>query len=167
MAKNIQQKSNVASKVWTGVKVFFKWFWLIAMFLLGITSFAAMPFGIFEYSFSLSELDIVETLFCLFLLAYIYKYIKLCRQIDAPIVCKVITPWVHQAYLLLVSVLLTLVSIKLFNLKLIDFERMPLLNFFGYLLIATTLGYSFHRVRTLGTQHKNNMEKVCSEGVTE
>ena len=167
LAKNIQKKSNVASKVWSGVKIFFKWFWLITMFLLGITSFVAMPFEIFEYSFSLSELDIIETLFCVFLLVFIYQYIKLCRQIDAPLVRKVITPWVHQAHLLLISVLLALVSMKLFHLELIDFERMPLLNLFGYFLMAATLGYSFYRVRALATQHKSNMETVCVEGVTE
>lgn len=127
----------------------------------------AIPLVVFEYSFSLSELDPIETLFFLFLCFFVYQYIKLCLGVNVPLVWKIITPWVHQAHLLLVAIVLYLMSIKLFGYKLEDLERMPLLDMFEYLLIAGTMGYSYYRVSALNNQRQATTEKVCKEGVTE
>ncbi|CAM3327908.1 hypothetical protein VIOR103205_16180 [Vibrio ordalii] len=100
----MQKNTLTLPKVWRGVKLFFKWLWLITLFLFGLALYLFLvPLGMFEYAFSLSELDIIETSFIVFLVMFFYRYIQLCRRSDAPLVRKIITPWVHQAYLGLFS----------------------------------------------------------------
>ncbi|MEZ8368930.1 hypothetical protein AB6C94_05770 [Vibrio splendidus] len=167
LAIAMQTQTSTASRLWHGIKLFFKWLWLITMFLLGIALYLAMPFAIFEYSFSLSELDLIETLFIVFLVAYAYQYIKLCRRIDVPLVRKIITPWVHQAHVFLVFFLLLFASVNLFDFNLDDSTRMPLLDLFGYILTVATLGYSYYRVGVLASQKPKTAETMNSEGAVE
>lgn len=163
----MQNKLNVASKIWRGLKLFLKWSWLLTMFLLGIAVFLVMPFVIFEYSFSLSELDLIETLFITLLLVFVYQYIKLCFQSKVSLVRKIITPWVHQAHVFLVFIVLLFMSIKQFKLKLDDLERIPLLYLFECLIMVGTMGYSYYRVKTLDNQPRKASVTVCREGATE
>lgn len=164
LARVMQKNISTASKIWRGTKLFIKWFWLMTMFLLGVSMLLAMPLAMFEYSISLSELDLVETLFIVFLVVFIYQYGKRCRQIDAPLVRKIITPWVHQAHLLLVFLLLSMISASLLGLNLEALERMPLLDLLGYILMAATLGYSYYRV---GLVAKTTVETASTEGAVE
>ena len=163
----MQKNISTASKIWRGTKLFIKWFWLITMCLLGVSLLLAMPFAMFEYSFSLSELDLIETLFIVFLVVFIYQYIKHCRQIDAPLVRKIITPWVHQAHVFLVFFLISLISASLLGLNLKDLERMPLLDLLGYILMAATFGYSYYRIGLFAKKTGETVEAVSTEGSVE
>ncbi|WP_139070206.1 hypothetical protein [Aliivibrio fischeri] len=163
----MQKNISTASKVWHGTKFFIKWFWLIAMFLLGVSLLLVMPLIMFEYSFSLSELDLIETLFIVFLVVFIYQYGKRCRQIDAPLVRKIITPWVHQAHIFLVFYSLTLISAPLLELNLRELERMALLDLFGYILMAGTFGYSYYRIGLFAKKTVETVEVITTEGAVE
>ncbi len=163
----MQKNISTASKIWHGTKLFIKWFWLIAMFLLGVSMLLAMPLAMFEYSISLSEIDLVETLFIVFLVVFIYQYIKHCRQVDAPLVRKIITPWVHQAHLLLVFLLLSMISASLLGLNLEALERMPLLDLLGYILMVATFGYSYYRIGLFAKKTVETVEVITTEGAVE
>jgi hypothetical protein len=163
----MQKEKSTASKIWYGTKFFIKWFWLITMCLLGVSLLLVMPLAMFEYSFSFSELDLVETLFIVFLVVFIYQYIKHCRQIDAPLVRKIITPWVHQAHVFLVFFSLSLISASLLGLNLKDLERMPLLDLLGYILMAATFGYSYYRIGLFAKKIGETVEAVSTEGAVE
>lgn len=134
------------------------------MFLIGIFLILLMPFQIFEYSISPSELDLTETSFFILLIIFVFQYIKLCRQITVPLVWKIISPWVHQAHMLLLSILLLLVSVKLFDFGLDELDRMPLLDLCGYVVMVVTMGYSYYRMKTLGIKQT---KKIEIEGATE
>lgn len=157
LAKTMQQNTTTASKIWRGVKVFFKWLWLITMFLFGLALYLFLfPLWVFEYSFSLPELDVIEASFIAFLAIYIYRYIKLCRCIDVPLIRKVITPWVHQAYMGLFSFGLLAFSIKVLGYKL-EQPIKPLAEIISYLLTVVVFGYSYYR---MGKFVRNDVEKI-------
>ncbi|MGR5453028.1 hypothetical protein [Vibrio alfacsensis] len=142
----MQDNKNLGSSIWKWLKFTVKWLWLLAMFVLGLVFFALLPIVVFEYSYSLSELDLVEALFIVLLVMFAYHYIKLCRRTEAPFIRKVITPWVHQAYLLLVFVLLGIVAVQFSELEFDDLETMPLMDFVSYVLMSMTLLYSYKRM---------------------
>ncbi len=167
LARVMQKNISTTSKVWYGTKFFIKWLWLMTMFLFGVSMLLAMPLAMFEYSFSLSELDLVETLFIVFLVVFIYQYGKRCRQIDAPLVRKIITPWVHQGHVFLVFLLLSLISASLLGLNLEALERMPLLDLLGYILMAATFGYSYYRIGLFAKAIVETVETVSTEGAVE
>lgn len=151
----MQKNTLTLSKVWHGVKFFFKWLWLISLFLLGlIATLASSFFVMFEYSFSLSELDIIETSFIVFLVMFFYRYIQLCRRSDAPLVRKIITPWVHQAYLGLFSIGLILIAIKFLDYHW-DQTVDPIGEILGYLCCVAVFSYSYYRVSKLSNQQRS------------
>ncbi len=148
----MQQNTTTATRIWHGVKFFFKWLWLMSLFLFGLTlTLAGNFFLMFEYSFSLSELDIIETSFIVFLVIYFYRYVQLCRRSDAPLVRKIITPWLHQAYLGLFSIGLVVIAIKFFA---YDWDQPlePIDEIVGYLCSVAVFSYSYYRVSKLSNQ---------------
>ncbi|ENM5756538.1 hypothetical protein ACQ902_001632 [Vibrio mimicus] len=163
----MQKSATTASKIWRGVKFFFKWLWLITMFLFGLALyFIFFPLGMFEYSFSLSELDIIETSFMVFLVIFFYRYVQLCRQIDAPLVRKIITPWLHQAYLGLFSIGLVLISIKFFD---YNWEQPlePLDEIMSTILTAVVFGYSYYRMSKFAGSTIEAKQTVDAQGAVE
>ncbi|MGL1165463.1 hypothetical protein ACSTKZ_18045 [Vibrio parahaemolyticus] len=163
----MQDNKNLGSSIWKWLKFTVKWLWLLAMFVLGLVFFALLPIVVFEYSYSLSELDLVETLFIVLLVMFAYHYIKLCRRTEAPFIRKVITPWVHQAYLLLVFVLLGVAAVQFSELEFDDFETMPLMDFVSYVLMSMTLLYSYKRMNKYPGKQVIGAEVVGKEGAVE
>ena len=163
----MQDNKNLGSSIWKWLKFTVKWLWLLAMFVLGLVFFALLPIVVFEYSYSLSELDLVETLFIVLLVMFAYHYIKLCRRTEAPFIRKVITPWVHQAYLLLVFVLLGVAAVQFSELEFDDFETMPLMDFVSYVLMSMTLLYSYKRMNKYPGKQVIAVEAVGKEGAVE
>ncbi|WP_216639330.1 hypothetical protein, partial [Vibrio fujianensis] len=165
---NIMQKNTLTlSKVWHGVKFFFKWLWLINLCLLGLTlTLVGNFFLMFEYSFSLSELDIIETSFIVFLVMFFYRYIQLCRRSDVPLVRKIITPWVHQAYLGLFSIGLILIAIKFSD---FDWDQPldPIDEIVGYLCSVAVFSYSYYRVSKLSNQQVSTTPVANTQGATQ
>ncbi|EHZ2751329.1 hypothetical protein QNE77_004361 [Vibrio alginolyticus] len=163
----MQDNKNLGSSIWKWLKFTVKWLWLLAMFVMGLAFFALLPIVVFEYSYSLSELDLVETIFIVLLVMFAYHYIKLCRRTEAPFIRKVITPWVHQAYLLLVFVLLGIVAVQFSELEFDDFETMPLMDFVSYVLMSMTLLYSYKRMNKYPGKQVIAVEAVGKEGAVE
>lgn len=163
----MQDNKNLGSSIWKWLKYTVKWLWLLAMFVLGLAFFALLPKVVFEYSYSLSELDLVETMFIILLVMFAYHYVKLCRCTEAPFIRKVITPWVHQAYLLLVFVLLGIVTVQFSELEFDDFETMPLMDFVSYVLMSMTLLYSYKRMNKYPGKQVIAVEAVAKEGAVE
>ncbi|MCF7482928.1 hypothetical protein L3V31_14530 [Vibrio sp. J1-1] len=163
----MQDNKNLGASIWKWLKFTVKWLWLLAMFVLGIAAYAFLPLEIFEYSYSVSELDLIETIFIVLLVMFAYHYIKLCRRTEAPFIRKVITPWVHQAYLLLVLVLLGIVAVQFSELEFDDFETMPLMDFVSYVLMSMTLLYSYKRMNKYPGKQVIAVEAVAKEGAVE
>ncbi|MGR5543965.1 hypothetical protein ACP3VZ_02460 [Vibrio sp. PNB22_2_2] len=163
----MQDNKNLGASIWKWLKYTVKWLWLLAMFVLGLAFFALLPKVVFEYSYSLSELDLVETMFIILLVMFAYHYVKLCRRTEAPFIRKVITPWVHQAYLLLVFVLLGIVTVQFSELEFDDFETMPLMDFVSYVLMSMTLLYSYKRMNKYPGKQVIAVEAVAKEGAVE
>ncbi|EPF1752806.1 hypothetical protein ACSQUR_004350 [Vibrio alginolyticus] len=163
----MQDNENLGASIWKWLKYTVKWLWLLAMFVLGLAFFALLPKVVFEYSYSLSELDLVETMFIILLVMFAYHYVKLCRRTEAPFIRKVITPWVHQAYLLLVFVLLGIVTVQFSELEFDDFETMPLMDFVSYVLMSMTLLYSYKRMNKYPGKQVIAVEAVAKEGAVE
>ncbi len=167
----MEQKQNkkLSSRLLYGLKFIIKWFWLIAMFLLGLAEFSAMPLVMFEYSYSLSELDLIETLFLVFLVVFVYHYIKLCCQVKAPMIRKIIMPWVHQAHLLLVCLLGSFIAFKWFDFELGDYRKSPLLDVISTILMMVVLVYSYVRLPRYAfkQQKPEDMSEKTNEGVTQ
>lgn len=163
----MQDNKNLGASIWKWLKYTVKWLWLLAMFVLGLAFFALLPKVVFEYSYSLSELDLVETMFIILLVMFAYYYVKLCRRTEAPFIRKVITPWVHQAYLLLVFVLLGIVTVQFSELEFDDFETMPLMDFVSYVLMSMTLLYSYKRMNKYPGKQVIAVEAVAKEGAVE
>ena len=163
----MQDNKNLGASIWKWLKFTVKWLWLLAMFVMGLAFFALLPKVVFEYSYSLSELDLVETMFIILLVMFAYYYVKLCRRTEAPFIRKVITPWVHQAYLLLVFVLLGIVTVQFSELEFDDFETMPLMDFVSYVLMSMTLLYSYKRMNKYPGKQVIAVEAVAKEGAVE
>ncbi|MDF4386333.1 hypothetical protein P3452_22150 [Vibrio parahaemolyticus] len=163
----MQDNKNLGASIWKWLKFTVKWFWLLAMFVLGIVAYAFTPLAIFEYSYSVSELDLVETIFIVLLVMFVYHYIKLCRRIEAPFIRKIITPWVHQAHLLLVLALLGIAAVKFSKLEFEDFDTMPLMDFVSYVLMSMTLLYSYKRMNKYPDKQVIAAEEVAKEGAVE
>ncbi|WP_277435182.1 hypothetical protein [Vibrio sp. 1151_11] len=160
----MQKNTLTLPKVWRGVKLFFKWLWLITLFLFGLALYLFLvPLGMFEYAFSLSELDIIETSFIVFLVMFFYRYIQLCRRSDAPLVRKIITPWVHQAYLGLFSIGLVVIAIKFFAYNL-EQPVEPLVEIIEYLCSVAVFGYSYYRVSQLSNQQVSTTPVANTQG---
>ncbi|MGR5274118.1 hypothetical protein ACPV4S_19915 [Vibrio alginolyticus] len=163
----MQDNKNLGSSIWKWLKFTVKWLWLLAMFVLGIAAYAVMPLVIFEYSYSVSELDLVETIFIVLLVMFAYHYIKLCRRTEAPLIRKIITPWVHQAHLILVFVLLGIAAVQFSELEFEDFDTMPLMDFVSYVLMSITLLYSYRRMNKYPDKQVITAEAVVNEGAVE
>lgn len=149
----INKDQKVSSRVWQGIKFAIKWLWLITMFLLGIILFVCLPLDIFEYSFSLSELDIVEELYLIWLMLFTYKYLKLCLIIKAPFMRKLITPFVYQAYFCLFSMACLIIARLAFDFPIDEIERMPLLKLLAYCLSMFTTVYSYQVLKNYLDTH--------------
>lgn len=149
--ENNPKRVSLAVRIWRGVKFLVKWLWLLTMFILGIGLCLLMQSEIFEYSYSLSELDLAETLFIVGLLWFAFHYIKLCCRIDAPLVRKIITPFVHQAHVFLVAFIGLLIYAAANDTTVDNYASMPMLDVADYLLTMATLGYSYHRLGTLSS----------------
>ncbi len=160
----MQDNKKIGALIWKWLKCTVKWCWLLVMLLLGVLLYAMLPLVMFEYSYSLSELDVVETLFIISLATFSYLYIKLCRRIDAPLVRKIITPWVHQGCLFLVVILFSIIAAVSFKIDLDDLQKMPLLDLASYILMSLTLLYSYKRVNKYPNKLVANVETVTSEG---
>ncbi|WP_039969973.1 hypothetical protein [Vibrio halioticoli] len=161
----MKTEKSTALRAWHGIKIFFKWLWLMNMFLLGIYIYVMVPLEMFEYSFSLGELDLVETGYIVFLVVITYKYIKLCSRADISVMRKVITPFVHQAHLMLLLSALFLFCIKIDpQLGWVDLSRVPLLDLISYFLIAATFTYSCHRI---GSKNDEITDTVSTKGSVE
>ncbi|QYJ83620.1 hypothetical protein [Shewanella aegiceratis] len=148
--QNQPQQVSLAARVGRGVTFLVKWLWLLTMFLLGIALSLLMTKKIFEYSYSLSELDLAETLFFVGLVLFVFHYLKLCYRSDAPLVRKIIMPFVHQAQVSLVAFFVVRIAAKANKLTFNDYTDMPLLDLAVYLLILITLGYSYYWVAYMG-----------------
>ncbi|OOE92093.1 hypothetical protein BZG76_09670 [Salinivibrio sp. AR647] len=162
----VKKNTSIIGKLLFGIAFFLKWAWLLTLFLLGLFVYALTPFEVFEYAFSFTEIDLIETLFLVFLVVFFYHYIKRCRQIDVPIVRKIITPWVHQAYVFLLVVSVFVVNKKYFHFNWEHYARLPLVDLLSYLLMAATFLYSYYRINTLA-RAKNQTSEINREGVAE
>ncbi|CAM4120810.1 hypothetical protein [Vibrio neonatus] len=161
----MKTEKSTALSVWHGIKVIFKWLWLMTMFLIGIYSYLLVPLEMFEYSYSLGELDLIETAYIVFLVVITYKYIKLCSRVNTSVIRKVITPFVHQAHLMLLLSVLLLFCIKIEpRLNWDDLARVPFLDLISYILIAATFTYSYHRI---DSQNDDNTATVNVKGAAE
>lgn len=163
----MQDNKKFGVRIWKWLTITMKWFWLLSMFILGLAAYGFLPFAVFEYSYSLSELDLIETLFMVLLVMFVYHYIKLCRRINAPFIRKLITPWVHQAHLLLAFFFCAFIAVQLFKLPFDDLEKMPFMDFLGYVLMSVTLLYSYKRMNAYPPKVVKNAEPVTREGALE
>ncbi|GAD78876.1 hypothetical protein VEZ01S_07_00530 [Vibrio ezurae NBRC 102218] len=137
----------------------------MTMFLIGIYIYLLVPLEMFEYSYSLGELDLIETAYIVFLVVISYKYIRLCSRVNTSVVRKVITPFVHQAHLMLLLSALFLFCIKIDpQLYWDDLARVPLLDLISYILIAATFTYSYHRI---DSQNDDHTATVHAKGAVE
>ncbi|WP_249553609.1 hypothetical protein [Shewanella sp. 8A] len=159
-----QQQVSLLVQIGRGVTFLVKWLWLLTMFLLGIALFWLLAFFIFEYSFSLSELDLIETLFLVFLFSFVYQYIKHCLHIDAPFVRKIITPFVHQAHLGLVFLGGSLLVATKLDIGLEELDKIPMLDVTYYILAMLTLSYSDYCVGMMVRQPQTTKEPVVNMG---
>lgn len=155
----------IKRNIWFAIKPI----WLFFMFLLGLTLILALPLAIFEYSFSASELDVMECAFVVYLVIFTRNYILHCRSINAPRVRKIITPFVNFAHmnLLFTSVialvmlafqdslelLLTVpivdlgsVMIEIFIELIEEATLIPLFDLIFFFLSVLAFQYSFHKV---------------------
>lgn len=163
----MHNKTTIASKIWQGTKLFFKWLWLITMFIFGGIVFLGIPFAIFEYSFSLFELDLIETVMIIFIGVFSYYYIKLCKRNPATLGRKIMTPFVHQGHMLLLSSSIFLASIFAFNLDIELSITIPIIEIMGWFLFSGTLLYSYYRINAIGGQSESLIEEPTMDGVTE
>lgn len=161
------QQVSLLVQIGRGVTFLVKWLWLMTMFLLGIALFWLLAFFIFEYSFSLSELDLIETLFVVFVLSFVYQYTKHCMRIDAPLVRKIITPFVHQAYLCLFFLGGGLLVATKLDIGLEEFDKMPMLDVTYYILAMLTLSYSDYCVGMMARQPQTTKEPLVNMGAAE
>ncbi|WP_342608608.1 hypothetical protein [Vibrio tritonius] len=134
---------KVGLRIWQGIKFAIKWMWLLTMFLLGVTLFALLPSEIFEYSVSLSELDLVEEFYLLWLLIFTYKYVKLCLMVKAPFMRKLIIPFVYQAYFCLFVVACLMIAHLAFDFSINKIDEMPWLNLSSYFGTTLVTLYSY------------------------
>ncbi|HGF7155548.1 TPA: hypothetical protein AB5C39_003710, partial [Vibrio mimicus] len=106
------------------------------------------------------------TSFMVFLVIFFYRYVQLCRQIDAPLVRKIITPWLHQAYLGLFSIGLVLISIKFFD---YNWEQPlePLDEIMSTILTAVVFGYSYYRMSKFAGSTIEAKQTVDAQGAVE
>lgn len=163
----MHKKTTVASKVWQGTKLFFKWLWLITMFILGSIVFLEIPFAIFEYSFSLFELDLIETVMVIFIGAFSYYYIKMCKGHPATLGRKIMTPFIHQGHMLLLSSPILLASIYALGFDIEHSLTLPIVEILGWLLFSGTLLYSYYRINVIGGQSESAIEEITMDGVPE
>ncbi|MDN3696099.1 MULTISPECIES: hypothetical protein [Vibrio] len=163
----MHNKTTIASKIWQGTKLFFKWLWLITMFIFGGIVFLGIPFAVFEYSFSLFELDLIETVMIIFIGVFCYYYIKLCKRNSATLGRKIMTPFVHQGHMLLLSSSIFLASIFAFNLDIELSITIPIIEIMGWFLFSGTLLYSYYRINAIGGQSESLIEEPTMDGVTE
>lgn len=163
----MQENKKIGASIWKWLKFTVKWLWLLAMFVLGIAAYAFMPLAIFEYSYSVSELDLIETLFIVLFVMFAYLYIKLCLRIKAPFIRKIITPWVHQAQLILVIILAAGIAVRLFDVNPDVFDETPLLDLVCYVLMSLTLLYSYRRMNKYPDKQVIETQSVVNEGVVE
>ncbi|WPC72397.1 hypothetical protein [Vibrio porteresiae] len=159
----INKDQKVSSRVWQGIKFAIKWLWLITMFLLGIAMFVLLPSEIFEYSYSLSELDLIEELYLIVLVCFIYKYIKLCLRLKAPFVRKLITPFVYQAYLCLFSVACALIAYLAFDASLEEINYSPMINVFSYVASMIMTAYSYHILKYSFNSSELNVDNSAND----
>ncbi|OOE83639.1 hypothetical protein BZG72_05450 [Salinivibrio sp. PR6] len=162
----VKKNRSIVNKLLFGIAFFLKWVWLLTLFLLGLLGYALTPFEVFEYGFYFAEIDLIETLFFVFFVVFFYHYIKRCRQVDAPIVTKVIMPWVHQAYVLLLVIAVFVLNKQYFHFNWEPYARLPLINLISYLLMAVTFLYSYYRINTLA-RTKYQTSEINREGVAE
>lgn len=167
MVRDMQENKKIGASIWKWLKFTVKWLWLLIMFVLGVAIYALLPLAIFEYSYSVSELDLIETLFMVLLVMFAYHYIKLCRCTDAPFVRKLITPWVHQAHLVLVFIIMGVIAVQFFEFNVEDFDKMPLMDFVSYVLMSITLLYSYSRMRKYPQKAVLKVAPVANEGAAE
>ncbi len=163
----MQENKKIGASIWKWLKFTVKWLWLLIMFVMGVAIYALLPLAIFEYSYSVSELDLIETLFMVLLVMFAYHYIKLCRCTDAPFIRKLITPWVHQAHLGLVVIIMGVIAIQFFEINVEDFNKMPLMDIVSYLLMSITLLYSYSRLRKYPQKAVIKVAPVANEGASE
>ncbi len=163
----MQDNKKFGARVWKWLTFTMTCLWLLCMFILGLATYAILPFAVFEYSYSLSELDLIETLFMVLLVLFGYHYIKLCRSIKAPLIRKLITPWVHQAHLLLVFILFAFIAVQFFKLPFADLEKMPFMDFVGYVLMSLTLLYSYKKMNAYPVKTVKKEELVTLEGAVQ
>lgn len=158
-----QQQVSFAVQIGRGVTFLVKWLWLLTMFFIGIGIGLLMQSEIFEYSYSLSELDLAETLFMVGLLWFTFHYIKLCSRSNAPLVRKIIMPFVHQAQVFLVAFFGMVIYSKANKLVLHDYGSMPLLELARYILILITLGYSYYWIADMGANNSESSDPVIEK----
>lgn len=165
----MEKNKKIGSMLLYCLKLTVKWLWLFIMFLLGLVEFAALPLEIFEYSYSLSELDFMETLFVAYLVVFIYHYVKLCRRVRAPLIRKIITPWVHQAHLFLLFILGTLIAVKWFDFKWDDYPKTPMLDAIATVMMMLAMVYSYVRLSrySLKPSEKVNSSDIENSGVAQ
>ncbi len=163
----MQENKKIGASIWKWLKFTVKWLWLLIMFVLGVAIYALLPLAIFEYSYSVSELDLIETLFMVLLVMFAYHYVKLIRCTDAPFIRKLITPWVHQAHLVLVFIIMGVIAIQFFEVNFEGFEKMPMLDFVCYVLMSITLLYSYSRLRKYPQKAAIKVVSVANEGAAE
>lgn len=163
------QKVKIASLIMHSLWIVLKPLWLLSMFLFGLLLILLLPFGIFEYSISTSELDVMECAFVVYLVTFARSYISHCKNITAPWVRKVITPFVNLAHVSLLFVigstlvmlslqesleLLLRVPINDLGPVVIDIlielikqtTLVPVFDVMSFILSALALQYSFHKV---------------------
>lgn len=163
----MQENKKIGASIWKWLKFTVKWLWLLTMFVLGVALYAFLPLAVFEYSYSLSELDLVETIFIVLLVMFAYHYIKLCRRTNASFIRKIITPWVHQAHLLLVFIVIGIIAVQFFEFDFDDFDKMPFVDFISYVLMSITLLYSYKRINKYPSKQIIKVETVANEGGVE
>ncbi len=163
----MQENKKIGASIWKWLKFSVKWLWLLAMFVLGVAFYIFLPLEIFEYSYSLSELDLMETFFIVFLGMFVYYYVKLCRRSNAPFIRKIITPWVFQAYFILVFSLPVIIATAVFEFNIDDFDKMPVIDIVSYVLMSITLLYSYSRLRKYPQKAVIKVAPVANEGAAE
>ncbi|WP_154179917.1 hypothetical protein [Vibrio furnissii] len=163
----MKNNKYIGALIWKWLKFTVKWVWLLSMFALGVSIYKFLPPAMFEYSYSVSELDLIETLFIISLVMFVYHYIKLCCCTDAPFIRKLISPWVHQAHVILVFFLVGVVAVLLFEFNIDDFNKMPLIDLVSYVLMSTAFLYSYSRLRKYPQKAVMKVAPVVNEGAAE
>lgn len=125
--------------------------------------FVLLPSEIFEYSYSLSELDLIEELYLIVMVCFIYQYIKLCLRLKAPFIRKLITPFVYQAHLCLFSLACVLIAHLAFEYSIEEINYSPMINVFSYVASMIVAAYSYHVLKYSFNTRERNVNNGTNE----